>query len=162
MLEATFGDGVGEGGGAPDGEGGVLDLDPALVALGAGEQQVDATVLAVLHLALGLGVAGELGDQAGDDVLVGRLVGQAGVDVDPVGADLDGLKDIAQLARRAGHVAQHDLAALFEATLEAAGVRAVRGDDRAVLELHVGEEALVAAEEGALDRRLLDAHGARG
>ena len=58
----------------------VLDLDPGVGAVGAGQQEVDAAAGAVAHLGADRGVAGEGRDAAPGEGLGDEAVGEARVD----------------------------------------------------------------------------------
>src|SRR6476646_7778400 len=82
----------------------VLDLDIAARAVWRFEQEVDARVLAVLHLAADRGVTRKLGDFAGCDRLAGERIRMCRVDADKLRAaaeiDLDQLPAMAELTVR--------------------------------------------------------------
>jgi len=142
----------------------VLDLDVAQPLPGALEQQVDAAVAPVHDLAPEPGIVGERLHAPGGHGLGDELVGMAGIDADERGAAaevcLHQLPGVAVLARRAVALRQPHHGAGRSKAHHRAGVGAGGGDDAAVVEAHVGEEALVALNERAAQQRTGQAHGA--
>jgi hypothetical protein len=140
----------------------VLDLDVAGRTIGRFQQEVDARVAAVLHLAPGRRVAGKLGDGARRDRLGHEQVGVRGVDTDQLGAaaeiDLDQLPAIGELAVRIAGLGQPHARAWRREPGHRPRIGDVSGDRLARGQHHVGEEALVALDEGGGDERLFEEH----
>jgi len=137
----------------------VLHLDVAGLAARRLEHEIDAArFLAVGHLAARARIAAELADRPVPDRLGHERVGQPRVDPDHHPPDLDDLPGVAILARGPIALGQPHAVAGIAATHHGTGVGARRGDDALVAELHVGEEALVAADQPPLDESRAELH----
>jgi hypothetical protein len=138
-------------------EGDVLDLDVAGGPAIALQQQVDAAVGAVFHLAAQRCVACQFRQCARCDGLLGDAVGQAGVDADEADARLvRDMPGMGVFARRAfgASTARYPAGPARSEPQHGAGVGAGGGEFFACLQPHIGQEALVAPEQrGGNERR---------
>eukprot|EP01136_Pigoraptor_vietnamica_P026751 Opistho-1_new@82136 len=159
MARAASGDAVGklgEAGGAAEVD--VLDLDVGGRTVVVLQHEVDAARLAVADFAAEAVVAGEFGDGTGGDRSGEHRVRPVGVDADQRAVRLDDLERHRELA---GEVRRHRHEGTGSCRVEAehrTGIRTVHDLDAAVRERHVGEEALVAADEAAFEKRRRELH----
>ena len=122
------------------------------------EEKVDAAPLAVGDLTAQGIVTCDFRDGAGFDGFLHDGVRPARVDADPGLAHADELERVSELALRVLAVGDDHPAARPAARRHRAGIRAMHGEGPAVVELDVGEEALVAAHESPFDHRVIKLH----
>ena len=126
------------------------------------EQQVDAAVAAVGHLAAQTLVADELRDRLGAHRLLDDPVGPACVDANQMAVHVDQLPGVLQLACRVARRRQPDARPRFGQAEHGSRVGAVGDHHLAALQLDVGQKALVTAQQTAGDKRVGKSHGAQG
>ncbi|MNE45273.1 hypothetical protein D3C80_1395500 [compost metagenome] len=126
------------------------------------QQQIDAAVLlAIFHLGAQPGIARQGGQRRLLDQLAGYLVGAGGVDADEVPRRaLGDLPAVGQLALGIVGGGVPDPGARLGATGHGPGIGAVDGDLLAIVQQHVGQEALVAGDQQAGLQRGIENHGA--
>ncbi len=97
-------------------------------------------------------VTGQGRDEAGGDALGENGVGAAGMDADPALAHIDSLQGPGQTATRVVAVTELHRGARLPAAGHAPRVGDMGGDEGAVRQLHVGEEALVTAQDAPINQ----------
>lgn len=141
----------------------ILDLHPtggARIPIAGREPKIDPAAFlgTVENLGPHLLIPLKLGNPVGFDQGPDHPVGAPRVDPDPGAAHADHLQGVTQLAFRILGVGDQNGTPRFAARRHAAGVRAVDRQPAAVGKLHVGEETLVAQDQGSFDQRAFDLH----
>src|SRR5215510_10782963 len=163
MLSPTLGDGVGEfGKTSPSHQVHIFYLEVARRPRRVFQQEVDARAVAVFHLAADRRVSRKLRDRARRDRFARQRIGMRGIDADELEAaaeiDLDELPAMHKLALEVGRLRQPHSRALRVQPDHRARIGAMHRDGLARWQDDVGEEALVALDEGGRNERGREAH----
>lgn len=122
------------------------------------QAQIQAGMGIDLYLAANPRIARELLNGTRRDRFGDQAVRMHRIDADPLLIDFDHLPGVGELAVGVVAARQVNRAPGLFAAQHAAGVGAVRGDDFAVRQLHIGEKALVALDESAADQSRVETH----
>ncbi len=141
----------------------VLDLHIAGRTRRVLEQEIDPGAPAISHLAAQGGIADQFFDPSGRERLGGKRIGIGGINADQLGAaaeiDLDQLPAVAELALGIGGLRQPHGRARRREPQHRARIGAVHRQGLACGQRHIGQEPLVAADEGCGDERGGESHG---